>query len=647
MESEEPQRIVVVHDASRDLSAEGIMYALEQLDLRPGDKLALVAILDRFSTPKSVFFSFCSLARYKIRSDDSSFIAKNKKIVEEELAKKREHYADCPHIRKLSEHCQREQIALHLEVRAGYAPAIAVNAAQDLRATWLIFNRQMKQEHKYFLDKLPCGILRITSNNSIEKIRTVPKLTRTTTAKESLNNIEMIPRGPQEEFSPKRPRSLSSEQLMATGGSNIGRSEASISNHAPTKYCLLNHPEVQKIPIRKQEIVEHDSLFYTSLSHEKDQTEVNNKGRPVDMQQPNSSNNEASLVGEEFTNPMCSVCKIERPKIEAKRDFSYSELYKATQGFSDKNFLSEGGFGSIFKGQLNGMTIAVKHRKNSSLQGEKEFNSEVNVLSKARHENVVTLLGSCSEGNARLLVYEYVCNGSLDQHLSQHSRTPLSWENRIRIAIGTAKGLLYLHENGIVHRDMRPSNILITHDYEPLLGDFGFARTQNHDSIHSTEVVGVVGYLAPEYCEHGKVSAKTDVYAFGVVLLQLITGMSTTDRRLGGTSLVGWAMPILKERNYPDLIDERIITIPDFRRVFWVVRIAERCLIRNPKKRLNMLTVVNALNQMVEGNDCPVIYSYYSSSESVDESEGELESLSTEFPSSGSMSQMSQISGGA
>lgn len=121
---------------------------------------------------------------------------------------------------------------------------------------------------------------------------------------------------------------------------------------------------------------------------------------------------------EELKDPLCSVCKNKRPKAGCMRDFSYSELYTATKGFCHKNFISEGGFGSVFKGQLDGMDIAVKQHNCASLQGEKEFKSEVNLLSKARHENVIMLLGSCSEGNHRLLVYEYVCNGSLDQHLS-------------------------------------------------------------------------------------------------------------------------------------------------------------------------------------------------------------------------------------
>ncbi|XP_022764344.1 probable serine/threonine-protein kinase PBL5 [Durio zibethinus] len=151
---------------------------------------------------------------------------------------------------------------------------------------------------------------------------------------------------------------------------------------------------------------------------------------------------------------------------------------------------------------------------------------------------------------------------------------------------------------------MRPNNILVTHEFEPLLGDFGLARTQHEDSDHSSEtvtrVVGTLGYLAPEYAECGKASTKTDVYSFGVVLLQLITGMKTTDKRLGGKSLVGWARPLLKDRNYPDLIDPRIIQSHDVHQLFWMVRVAEKCLSKDPQKRLSMDKVVYALQYIMD-----------------------------------------------
>ncbi|XP_057458132.1 proline-rich receptor-like protein kinase PERK8 [Lotus japonicus] len=304
---------------------------------------------------------------------------------------------------------------------------------------------------------------------------------------------------------------------------------------------------------------------------------------------------------------VCSVCNNRRPKLEWKRDFTYAELHAATQGFSLKNFLSEGGYGSVYKGVLHGHKIAVKKHVHASYKAEREFKSEVDALSKARHENVVMLLGSCSEGSHRLLVYEYVCNGSLDPHLSQHSRKPLCWQDRMKIANGAAKGLLYLHENNIIHRDITTNNILLTHDYEVLLGDFGLAKIVTEDHSSSIDCVGNQAYWAPEYAEFGKVSIKTDVYSFGMVLLQLITGMRTTDRRLGEKGLVGWARSQLRDGECQRFIDRRMMNSHDCHQVFWMCRLAGNCLKKDPNKRLDMTKVVKALSHIVEGCSCCIM----------------------------------------
>ncbi|KAJ1428343.1 Tyrosine-protein kinase, active site [Sesbania bispinosa] len=325
---------------------------------------------------------------------------------------------------------------------------------------------------------------------------------------------------------------------------------------------------------------------------------------PVKQENQQANKHEAHQMVEQLGSFVCSVCNNMRPKYEWKRDFTYAELHAATQGFSPKNFLSEGGFGSVYRGELQGQKIAVKQHMHASYKGEKEFKSEVDALSKARHENVVMLLGSCSEGNHRLLVYEYVCNGSLDQHLSQHSRKPLCWQDRMKIANGAAKGLLYLHENSIIHRDITPNNILLTHDYEVLLGDFGLARIVTEESSCSIDCDGNLAYWAPEYAEFGKVSIKTDVYSFGVVLLQLITGMRTTDRRLGEKGLVGWARSALREGKCQILIDGRMMNSHDCHQLYWMSRLAGNCLKKDPHKRLDISTVVKALNHIVEGCNC-------------------------------------------
>ncbi|KAL5709177.1 non-specific serine/threonine protein kinase [Ranunculus cassubicifolius] len=221
--------------------------------------------------------------------------------------------------------------------------------------------------------------------------------------------------------------------------------------------------------------------------------------------------------------PLCSICQHKAPVFgKSPRWFSYAKLELATGGFSEANFLAEGGF-----------AVAVKQHKLASSQGDHEFCSEVEVLTCAQHRNVVMLIGFCVEDRRRLLVYEYICNSSLDSHLYGRNQQPLEWAARQQIAVGAARGLRYLHEECvgcIVHRDMRPNNILITHDFEPLVGDFGLARWQpDGDMGVETRVIGTFGYLAPEYAQSGQITEKADVYSFGVVLVELVTGRKAVD----------------------------------------------------------------------------------------------------------------------
>jgi hypothetical protein len=207
--------------------------------------------------------------------------------------------------------------------------------------------------------------------------------------------------------------------------------------------------------------------------------------------------------------PLCSICQHKSPMFgKPPLRYTYMELERATGGFSQANFLAEGGYGSVHRGVLSdGQAVAVKQYKLASTQGDKEFCSEVEILSCAQHRNVVMLVGFCIEGKRRLLVYEFVCNGSLDLHLYDQERTPLEWASRQKIALGTARGLRYLHQECrvgcIVHRDLRPNNIVVTHDFEPMVGDFGLARWQpDGQSSVETRVLGTFGYGIPNPIEH-------------------------------------------------------------------------------------------------------------------------------------------------
>ncbi|KAG7997573.1 hypothetical protein I3843_01G218000 [Carya illinoinensis] len=302
--------------------------------------------------------------------------------------------------------------------------------------------------------------------------------------------------------------------------------------------------------------------------------------------------------------PLCSICQHKAPVFgKPPRWFSYAELELATGGFSQANFLAEGGFGSVHRGVLpDGQAVAVKQHKLASSQGDLEFCSEVEVLSCAQHRNVVMLIGFCIEDRRRLLVYEYICNGSLDSHLYGRHQEPLEWSARQKIAVGAARGLRYLHEECrvgcIVHRDMRPNNILITHDFEPLVGDFGLARWQpDGDTGVETRVIGTFGYLAPEYAQSGQITEKADVYSFGVVLVELVTGRKAVDlnRPKGQQCLTEWARPLLEEYAIQELIDPRLGNNYSENEVYCMLHAASLCIRRDPHYRPRMSQVLRIL----------------------------------------------------
>ncbi|GAB2292508.1 hypothetical protein Dimus_026744 [Dionaea muscipula] len=302
--------------------------------------------------------------------------------------------------------------------------------------------------------------------------------------------------------------------------------------------------------------------------------------------------------------PLCSVCQHKAPVLgNPPKSFTYNELELATDGFSKHNFLAEGGFGSVHRGVLqDGQLVAVKQHKLASSQGDLEFCSEVEVLSCAQHRNVVMLIGFCIEGGRRLLVYEYICNGSLDFHLYGRSHMLLNWPARKKIAVGAARGLRYLHEECrvgcIVHRDMRPNNILITHDFAPLVGDFGLARCQpDGSSGEETRVIGTFGYLAPEYAQTGQITEKVDVYSFGIVLLELVTGRKAVDvnRVKGEQCLTEWARRFLKKQAIKELVDPCLKGNYLEHEVRCMLHCASLCIRRDPDARPCMSQVLRML----------------------------------------------------
>lgn len=305
------------------------------------------------------------------------------------------------------------------------------------------------------------------------------------------------------------------------------------------------------------------------------------------------------------------------------RLFSFSELKSATRNFRNDTVLGEGGFGKVYKGSLvldkdkNGSapsTVAVKKLNSESMQGLEEWRSEVNFLGTLSHPNLVKLLGYCGEEEELLLVYEFMQKGSLENHLFGRGSAaqPLPWDIRLKILIGAGRGLAYLHslDRKVIYRDFKASNILLDGSYHPKISDFGLAKigpTASKSHL-TTQVMGTHGYAAPEYVATGHLYVKSDVYGFGVVLVEMLTGLRAHDpnRPNGQHNLVDWIKPHLSDRKrLKKVMDSRLEGRYPSRSALRIAQLAITCLENEPKKRPSMQEIVEALELIESANERP------------------------------------------
>ncbi|KAG8055162.1 hypothetical protein GUJ93_ZPchr0001g32976 [Zizania palustris] len=284
--------------------------------------------------------------------------------------------------------------------------------------------------------------------------------------------------------------------------------------------------------------------------------------------------------------------------------FSFSQLANSTNNFSEQNKLGEGGFGPVYKGNLqNGQDIAVKRLATNSGQGLVEFKNEVLLIAKLQHVNLVRLLGCCIQGEEKILIYEYMPNKSLDFFLFEKSRRiVLDWAKRIQIIEGIAHGLLYLHKHSrlkIIHRDLKASNILLDIDMNPKISDFGMARIfgSKETQANTNRVVGTYGYMAPEYAMEGIFSFKSDVFSFGVLLLEIISGTRNagSHRRGNSLNLLGHAWELWKEGRWSDLVDQSTRDAYPEHRVLRCVHVGLMCVQEQAADRPTMNDVISML----------------------------------------------------
>ncbi|KAK8952483.1 PTI1-like tyrosine-protein kinase [Platanthera zijinensis] len=281
-------------------------------------------------------------------------------------------------------------------------------------------------------------------------------------------------------------------------------------------------------------------------------------------------------------------------------------MLHATNNFNENNKLGEGGFGTVYWGRTTaGEEIAVKRLKMITAKTEMEFALEVEVLGRVRHKNLLGLRGYYAGGSERLIINQYMPNQSLLNYLHGNvvADVHLNWPMRMRIAVGSAEGIAYLHHEAnphIIHRDIKASNILLDSKFRPKVADFGFAKLMPEGVSHlTTRVKGTLGYLAPEYAMWGKVSEGCDVYSFGILLLEIVSGRKPITKLADGKKhdILQWACPLIQKEKWQQLADERMVGLVDVAQLRCVVALALRCTDGSPENRPTMREVVSELRE--------------------------------------------------
>ncbi|KAM5554492.1 hypothetical protein ABKV19_022733 [Rosa sericea] len=304
------------------------------------------------------------------------------------------------------------------------------------------------------------------------------------------------------------------------------------------------------------------------------------------------------------------------------RVFTFQELRQATNDFSRLLKIGEGGFGNVYKGSIkpaeskgDPVVVAIKKLNNDGLQGHKQWVAEVQFLSIVEHPNLVKLIGYCAvdgeRGIQRLLVYEYMPNRSLEDHLFNRTYPPIPWETRLQIILGSAQGLAYLHEGlevQVIYRDFKCSNVLLDENFKPKLSDFGLAREGpmlGHTHV-STAVVGTYGYAAPDYIETGHLTTKSDVWSFGVVLYEILTGRRSLERNRPRTEqkLLEWVKQFPPEsKRFGLMMDPRLGSSYFSSAARKIAKLADSCLSKSAKDRPTMSQVVETLKQIIQDSE--------------------------------------------
>ncbi|KAL9313685.1 hypothetical protein ACSQ67_019137 [Phaseolus vulgaris] len=584
-----PSYVVVACDATRDRTEHEIKLVVDHVRssgvfLSNGDKLLVLCVLHKVSHPMG----------YQTLACPESFAGTNFRTMEEEVKKKVDTYAS--ELLSSYEDFQSEGATIEVKVTAGFPiKQVVLQEITNYNASWIILDRHLRRDLRYHLNKLPCKVALLKDDLSLEILKSHYTQDTKVTATKFVFSL--------------------SKFVSLSDCHSIEDIEHSIVSYKSYPHSIVSSDTSGTIRSFTKHSSGNRSRDYNFVSEfgsssKQERSDISTKGeyRYLTSSQIDQKQNQSGFLPKHSDAPLlCTGCGTRTElSIKESMKFSYSDVQLATNDFSKDNLLGEGGYGHVYKGVLkDGQQIAAKVRKEESSQGFSEFHSEVYVLSFARHKNIVMLLGYCCKEKKNILIYEYICNKSLHWHLFENDAAVLEWHQRYAIAIGIAKGLRFLHEEcrggPIIHRDMRPSNILLTHDIVPMLGDFGLAKWKTGNESPQTMIMGTLGYLAPEYAEDGIVSEGTDVYSYGIILLQLISG-----RQVGNSnnpeqqqSLRQWAEPMIEKLALHELIDTRLGESYDTYELYLIAKAAYFCVQRKPEMRPSMGEVLNSTSLLL------------------------------------------------
>ncbi|KAL0391780.1 UNVERIFIED_CONTAM: Inactive protein kinase SELMODRAFT [Sesamum radiatum] len=653
-----PRSIVIAFDATKVRDIQELKEIISNISLnddmiQEAATIKLLGVLHKVLHPMG----------FQIKIGPKSFVGAHFRAIEEDVSRKVDEYVRM--LRDTAEECEAEGVNIEVKVAAG-APIkkVVVQEIVALNATWAIIDRHLRKELRFYLEHIPCKIAHVVDNLSLQVLRSYRLNKSTDTIKNklvySLSKPVSPPPPPDNESDKQSPSSVPASSPRSYDISKSGMLSSSIA-YPEEPRNVLDSNDHQETSGSQHEL--ENKLDESPEKMQKERSLQNHSEKPVSCsaREIKTGQDSVGCSNSDAPDKLSSVDSVEegtKTEVENKQDvsspvnqrqrsvqihpdemkkdldsmgFTFSMIKTATDDFSPDNLLQEGEHGVVYKGRLkNGQLIAVKVQKDANKKPSAEFRSEIYVLSIVRHKNIEMLLGYCCKENLNILVYEYICNKSLEWHLFDNKDMFLIGTKDMLLPLELQKGCsFYMKSAGEVLLFIRTSGqeiycsqttlfrwpyviLVLIHDQ---LGDCGLAKWKTNKNDIQTRIVDNLAYLAPEYAEKGVCSVKTDVYALGIVLIQLISGRkpasSTTDNRQ--KNLKQWALPLIQTLAFDELVDPRLEDSYDTYELYNMARAAYSCVQTKPAMRptigevLRILEGTNDFRRHLKSNLYPII----------------------------------------